>query len=80
VNKDIDCTSPVAVEVPPPKTVLESSVKVLWLFSALLHVVIPVLNFSLFSYKDVCYVAKQFASSTDTHLFYRQSLCLEWLV
>jgi transcription factor E2F4/5 len=29
VNKDIDCTSPVAVEVPPPKTVLESSVKVL---------------------------------------------------
>jgi hypothetical protein len=29
VNKDIDCTSPVAIEVPPPKSVLESSVKVL---------------------------------------------------
>ncbi|XP_021922618.1 transcription factor E2F5-like isoform X2 [Zootermopsis nevadensis] len=27
VNKDIDCTSPVAIEVPPPKSVLESSVK-----------------------------------------------------
>lgn len=27
VNKDIDCTSPVAIEVPPPKAVLESSVK-----------------------------------------------------
>jgi hypothetical protein len=28
VNKDTDCTSPVAIEVPPPKSVLESSVKV----------------------------------------------------
>lgn len=32
VNKDIDCTSPVAIEVPPPKSVLESSVKVFNVF------------------------------------------------
>jgi hypothetical protein len=35
VNKDIDCTSPVAIEVPPPKSVLESSVKVLCVFSVI---------------------------------------------
>jgi hypothetical protein len=46
VNKDIDCPSPVAIEVPPPKSVLDSSAKVLDGFSVIVckQFVVSLLN------------------------------------
>jgi hypothetical protein len=59
VNKDIDCTSPVAIEVPPPKAVLESSVKVLSVFTFIACRQF-VVSFLCFLNRDVYYVVKQF--------------------
>lgn len=59
VNKDIDCTSPVAIEVPPPKAVLESTTKVLNVFSVIACRQSVVSFLSLLNI-DICYVVKQF--------------------